>query len=83
MLTTAERSVSHQTVTLVYVNKSHFIHVRLEGEYPMPTPSGYWRQLTRNTPAESWYHYYKERIDQYNTIVDEYRTRDYIDLGAL
>ncbi|KAJ0548314.1 putative OTU domain, MULE transposase domain, FHY3/FAR1 family [Helianthus annuus] len=83
MFTTAEESIRHRTVALVHVHRNHFIHVRLEGEYPMPTPSGYWRQPIRNTPAESWYHYYKERIDQYNMIVDEYRTRDYIDLGAL
>ncbi|XP_021980708.1 uncharacterized protein LOC110876856 [Helianthus annuus] len=83
MFRTAEESIPHRTAVLVHVNTNHFIHVRLEGEYPMPTPSGYWRHATRNTPAESWYHYYRERIDQYNRIVDEYRTRDYVDLGTL
>ncbi|KAJ0872409.1 hypothetical protein HanRHA438_Chr11g0523371 [Helianthus annuus] len=84
MFRTAKENIPHRTVALVHVNRNNFIHVRLEGEYPMPTLSGgYWRQPTRNTPAESWYHYYKERIDQYNRIIDEYRTRDYVDLGAL
>ncbi|KAI3806408.1 hypothetical protein L1987_22313 [Smallanthus sonchifolius] len=29
----------HQTVSLVHVNRAHFIHVKLDGDFPIPTPN--------------------------------------------
>ncbi|KAJ0876684.1 hypothetical protein HanPSC8_Chr11g0491291 [Helianthus annuus] len=41
LFTKAEAHLPHQTVTIVHVNSNHFIMIRLEGDYPIPTPSGY------------------------------------------
>ena len=80
MFTTAEDSLPHQTVTLVHVNNNHFIHLKLEGDYPMPTPSGCWRQPARNTFAMSWENMYIDRIARYNEIVSAYKTTEFQDL---
>ncbi|XP_035840279.1 uncharacterized protein LOC118487495 [Helianthus annuus] len=37
----------HQFVSLLFVNHSHFIHVRLEGDYPMSPPNLTWSRRAR------------------------------------
>ncbi|XP_035843880.1 uncharacterized protein LOC110869401 [Helianthus annuus] len=40
-------------ITLTHVNENHFIHVKLEGDYPMPPAHGLW--LTHRRPhTEQW-----------------------------
>ncbi|KAJ0494911.1 hypothetical protein HanIR_Chr12g0602891 [Helianthus annuus] len=58
----------HQFVSLLFVNRGHFIHVRLEGDYPMPPPNLTWSRRARQE-ALHWTENYTERIAWYDMLM--------------
>ena len=68
----------HRSVTVVYLRESeHFIHVKLEGQYPMPTPNFFWAGIHHNAASE-WLTTYDNRLNMYRT-----RLNPRIDLNAI
>ncbi|XP_035836042.1 uncharacterized protein LOC110888699 [Helianthus annuus] len=69
-------------ITLTHVNENYFIHVKLEGDNPMPPAHGLW--LTHRRPhIEQWEDMYLPRLEWYTSIMNP-RPRsnpslDYID----
>ncbi|XP_021980213.1 uncharacterized protein LOC110891571 [Helianthus annuus] len=56
-------------ITLTHVNENHFIHVKLEGDYPMPPAHGLW--LTHRRPhTEQWEDMYLPRLEWYTSIMN-------------
>ncbi|KAD7478184.1 hypothetical protein E3N88_01320 [Mikania micrantha] len=47
----------------------HFVNIRLEGDYPIPTLSAVWKRY-RNDAAGAWELIYQERIQQYRSIIE-------------
>ncbi|KAJ0940348.1 hypothetical protein HanRHA438_Chr02g0082331 [Helianthus annuus] len=58
----------HQFVSLLFVNRGHFIHVRLEGDYPMPPPNLTWSRRARRETLR-WTENYTERIAWYDMLM--------------
>jgi hypothetical protein len=57
----------HLVVAVVFVDKAHFIHIKLQGSYPMPPPHPYWN-LRRADDAEGWYHLFRPQIEAYERL---------------
>ncbi|KAD4385238.1 hypothetical protein E3N88_25406 [Mikania micrantha] len=47
----------------------HFVNIRLEGDYPIPTLSAVWKRY-RNDAAGAWELVYQERIQRYRSIIE-------------
>ncbi|KAD4178303.1 hypothetical protein E3N88_26894 [Mikania micrantha] len=47
----------------------HFVNIRLEGDYPIPTLSAVWKRY-RNDAAGAWELIYQERIQRYRSIIE-------------
>ncbi|KAI3802714.1 hypothetical protein L1987_30855 [Smallanthus sonchifolius] len=58
----------HQIVSLVHVNRAHFIHVKLEGDFPILTPNALWN-MHRNDDAAEWEKIYSGRIERFKKIM--------------
>jgi hypothetical protein len=63
-----EAEEPHLVVAVVFVDDGHFLHVNLEGSYPMPPPNLLWT-LNRTEGAAGWYDLYKDRIHEYQAIM--------------
>ncbi|XP_022004097.1 uncharacterized protein LOC110901593 [Helianthus annuus] len=59
----------HQVVSLVHVYTNHFIHVKLEGDYPMPLPNNLW-SMNRSDVAADWEVMYRSRINRYRELMN-------------
>ncbi|XP_021986694.1 uncharacterized protein LOC110883178 [Helianthus annuus] len=56
-------------ITVTHVNENHFIHVKLEGDYPMPPAHGLW--LNHRRPhTEQWEDMYLARLEWYTSIMN-------------
>ncbi|XP_022024054.1 uncharacterized protein LOC110924344 [Helianthus annuus] len=56
-------------ITLAHVNKNHFIHVKLEGDYPMP-PAHVLLLNHRRPHKEQWEDMYLPRLEWYTSIMN-------------
>ncbi|KAK1410096.1 hypothetical protein QVD17_36629 [Tagetes erecta] len=54
-------------VSLVFVDSSHYIMLKLEGSYPMPTVNPLWHSH-RTEWAAPWYDLYRDRIIEYENL---------------
>ncbi|KAI3761330.1 hypothetical protein L1987_51742 [Smallanthus sonchifolius] len=54
----------HQIVSFVHVKSAHFIHVKLDGDFPMPPTNALWN-LHRNDDAAEWENIYSDRIERF------------------
>ncbi|KAD2393797.1 hypothetical protein E3N88_40774 [Mikania micrantha] len=52
----------------------HFVNLRLEGDYPIPTLSAVWKRY-RNDAAGAWEMVYQERIQRYQSIIEGNKQR--------
>ena len=57
-----------QAITLVHVHRSHFIHAKLETDYPMPTVQPMW-STHRTIAASEWEEMYRPRLQLYHRIM--------------
>ena len=60
---------SHLVVSLVFVDKSHFIHLNLQGSYPMPPPRHPLWFHHRSDHAAAWYDLFAHRIHEYQMLI--------------
>ncbi|KAI3808358.1 hypothetical protein L1987_24307 [Smallanthus sonchifolius] len=58
----------HQIVSFVHAKNAHFIHVKLDGDCPMPIPNALCI-LHRNDAAAEWENIYKDRIEWFKKIM--------------
>ena len=58
----------HNVVCLLHMPQ-HFVNIRLEGDYPIPTLSAVWKRY-RNDAAGAWELIYQERIQRYRSIIE-------------
>ena len=70
----------HQVITIVFVNGNHFIHVKLDGEYPMPLPNHVW-MCNRSEDASLWYELYEHRIQSFIHIMNPNPDYNVHDIG--
>ena len=70
----------HQVITIVFVNGNHFIHVKLDGEYPMPLPNHVWMR-NRSEDASLWYELYEHRIQSFIHIMNPNPDYNVHDIG--
>ncbi|KAM0005873.1 hypothetical protein Hdeb2414_s0194g00829171 [Helianthus debilis subsp. tardiflorus] len=68
-----EAEEPHMVVAIVFVDNGHFIHVELEGCYPMPPPNLLWTS-NRTERAAGWHTLYRDQIDTYEMLT--YRAPD-------
>ena len=64
-----------QAITTLHVNRSHYIHVKLESDYPMPTVNPMW-SAHRTLAAEQWEDMYRPRLQHYHSIVNPKKSSD-------
>ncbi|KAD6795334.1 hypothetical protein E3N88_06230 [Mikania micrantha] len=62
------RIPQHNVVYLLHM-PMHFVNLRLEGDYPIPTLSAVWKRY-RNDVAGEWETIYQERIQRYQSIIE-------------
>ncbi|XP_035835788.1 uncharacterized protein LOC118484017 [Helianthus annuus] len=68
-LTDAPLDPRPQAITLVHVYGGHFIHAKLEGDYPMPLAAPLW-STHRSIAAKRWEEMYRPRLQQYYELIN-------------
>ncbi|XP_035838222.1 uncharacterized protein LOC110877735 [Helianthus annuus] len=74
-LTDAPLDPRPQAITLVHVHGGHFIHAKLEGDYPMPLVNPMW-SAHRSIAAKRWEEMYTPQLEHYYELMHPKSDRD-------
>ncbi|KAF5755561.1 putative MULE transposase domain, FHY3/FAR1 family [Helianthus annuus] len=74
-LTDAPLDPRPQAITLIHVHGGHFIHAKLEGDYPMPLVNPMW-SAHRSIAAKRWEEMYTPRLEHYYELMHPKSDRD-------
>ncbi|XP_071699667.1 uncharacterized protein [Rutidosis leptorrhynchoides] len=56
----------HRVVTIAHVNNgTHFVAVKLQGDYPMPPTTPFWHESNISDSAATWKTIYMSRLQQF------------------